>query len=1000
MDWLRVNIHRIISSSNPEVEAYVWSLGERAVSASELFSQLAQTGVQDSPKTRAFVEELFGRTHSSSSAAAVGSQRTNADAIKESLSFGFIEEEGRTKKKSKSSQSKPVPNTPIVEVIAIAPPTDEQEEGDKERRNLENFKQFIGEGEDYLQQRQDAQHAKAIAATTKTRSVEEERVRSRREYLGKRLDQEVKVAAKLISATDELFEGDELEESEKREREAKLKVIAMQQSDNREQRQQRVARFAVPGDANAASSLPQWTETADANWEAKQLEAATTKQHPLSTLANQIEFELLAEPKRSKKHRKQEENAPVVATTTTTSASIDEVRKSLPIYAHKDALVQAVTENQILVVVAETGSGKSTQLPQYLMEAGYTELGMIGVTQPRRVAAISVASRVAIEVGCKLGDLVGYSIRFEDKTTRNVTVIKYQTDGMLLREFMTSPDLQSYSVIIIDEAHERSLNSDILFGLIKDVCKFRPELRVIISSATIDAAAFSAYFNNAPIYTVPGRKFHVDVFYTKAPEADYVNASVVTVLQIHVTQPLPGDILVFFTGQNEIESAMQSLLERTREFGKQISELIICPIYSTLSAEEQARVFYPTPPGARKVVLATNIAETSLTIEGVRYVVDCGFCKQTSYNPRTGMESLVVVPVSKAAGNQRSGRAGRTANGKSFRMYTAWSFENELEELTVPEIRRANLCNVVLLLKSLGIHDLLHFDFIDPPPVETLIKSLEQLYALGALNDKGELTKLGYRMSEFPTDPRLSKMLLSAERYGCVQACLTICAMLDESEVFVRPGDLHPDKKLQAEHARKSFSQPGTLGDKGDHLVLLQLYNAWRDAGYSKHWCREFFVDDRGMNRARDVRDQLDALCDRVELAKEDNRNRHLSEEESEDVRIRKAIASGYFYQVCALASSPSAKEASYLTVKTKITTYIHPSSSMHGKTPPPKFLLYHDLVLTSREYMRSVMAIDPLWLNEIAPHYYKGGVQDLGNHTQEATNINRGQVARSSLGV
>lgn len=998
MDWLRVNIHRIISSSNPEVEAYVWSLSERARSASELFSQLAQTGVQDSPKTRAFVEELFGRASPSAAAAslvaAVGSQRTNADAIQESLSFGFIEE-GRAKKKSKSSQSKPVPTAPRVEVIAVAPPAADDEDGDsdKERRNLENFKQFIGEGEDYLQQRLDAQHAKAVAATTKTRSVEEERVRSRREYLGKRLDKEVQLAAKVISATDELFEGDELEESEKREREAKLKVIAMQQSGDREQK--RAARFAVPGDANAASSSSQWTETADASWEAKQLDAATAKQQP-PAFANQIEFELLAEPKRSKKHRKQEEDAPVVTTTTTTPTSIDEVRKSLPIYAHKDALVQAVTENQILVVVAETGSGKSTQLPQYLMEAGYTELGMIGITQPRRVAAISVASRVAVEVGCKLGDLVGYSIRFEDKTTRNVTVIKYQTDGMLLREFMTSPDLQGYSVIIIDEAHERSLNSDILFGLIKDVCKFRPELRVIISSATIDAAAFSKYFNDAPIYTVPGRKFQVDVFYTKAPEADYVNASVVTVLQIHVTQPLPGDILVFFTGQNEIESAMQSLLERTREFGKQISELIVCPIYSALSAEEQARVFFPTPLGARKVVLATNIAETSLTIEGVRYVVDCGFCKQTSYNPRTGMESLVVVPISKAAGNQRSGRAGRTANGKSFRMYTAWSFENELEELTVPEIRRANLCNVVLLLKSLGIHDLLHFDFIDPPPVETLIKSLEQLYALGALNDKGELTKLGYRMSEFPTDPRLSKMLLSAERFGCVQACLTICAMLDESEVFIRPGDLHPDKKLQAEHARKSFSQPGTLGDKGDHLALLQLYNAWRDAGYSKHWCREFFVDERGMNRARDVRDQLDALCDRVELAKDDT----LQLEEAEDVRIRKAITSGYFYQVCALASSPSAKEASYLTVKTKITTYIHPSSSMHGKAPPPKFLLYHDLVLTSREYMRSVMAIDPAWLNEIAPHYYKGGVQELGNHTQEATNINRGQLARSSLGV
>ena len=498
-----------------------------------------------------------------------------------------------------------------------------------------------------------------------------------------------------------------------------------------------------------------------------------------------------------------------------------------------------------MIIEGETGSGKTTQIPQYLHEAGLTAGGKkIGCTQPRRVAAMSVAARVADEMGVKLGSQVGYSIRFEDCTSER-TVIKYMTDGMLLREFLGEPDLSSYKVMIIDEAHERTLHTDILFGLIKDIARFRPDLKLLISSATLDAEKFSEFFDNAPIFRIPGRRFPVNIYYTKAPEADYIDAVVVTTLQIHVTQPL-GDILVFLTGQEEIETAQEILIERSRKFGSKIAELIIVPIYANLPSDLQAKVFEPTPPGARKVVLATNIAETSLTIDNIIYVIDPGFSKQNSYNARTGMESLIVTPVSKASANQRAGRAGRVAAGKCFRLYTAWAYQHELEDNPVPEIQRVNLGNVVLMLKSLGINDLIHFDFLDPPPHETLVLALEQLYALGALNHMGELTKLGRRMAEIPADPMMCKMLLASEKYKCSAEILSISAMMsNNASIFYRP----KDKIIHADTARKNFHQPG-----GDHITLLNVYNQWAETDFSSQWCYENFIQHRSMKRARDIR--------------------------------------------------------------------------------------------------------------------------------------------------
>lgn len=640
--------------------------------------------------------------------------------------------------------------------------------------------------------------------------------------------------------------------------------------------------------------------------------------------------------------------------------TIEEKRKTLPVYQYRQTFLDAVATYQILIIVGETGSGKTTQLPQYLYEAGYCKKGMkVGCTQPRRVAAMSVAARVAEEVGVKLGNEVGYAIRFEDATS-DKTVLKYMTDGMLLREFLTEPDLGGYSALMVDEAHERTLHTDILFGLVKDIARGRPDLKLLISSATLDAQKFSEFFDNAPILNIPGRTYDVEMNYSLQPEANYLSAAITTVFQIHLSQPMPGDILVFLTGQDEIEQAEQSLQDTARKLGSAAPELMICPIYANLPTDLQQRIFDPTPPKCRKVVLATNIAETSLTIDNIVYVIDPGYVKENRYTPATNMESLVAVPISRASANQRAGRAGRTGPGKCFRLYTKWAYYNDLPESTTPEIQRTNLNSVVLLLKSLGINDLINFDFMDPPAPDMLIRSLEQLYALGALNDKGELTKVGRQMAEFPTDPMLAKAVLAADKQGCVEEVLSTIAMLGEaSALFYRP----KDKKLQADAARARF----TVKEGGDHLTYLNIWNQWVDSDFSYVWAKENFLQQRSLTRARDVRDQLAKLCERVEVTLSSCGASNLPP-------IQKSITAGFFPNAARLQRSGD----SYRTVKNNMTVHLHPSSVLMESRP--KWVLYYELVLTSKEFMRSVMPLQPEWLSEVAPHFYKAKeIDELG---------------------
>lgn len=642
-----------------------------------------------------------------------------------------------------------------------------------------------------------------------------------------------------------------------------------------------------------------------------------------------------------------------------TNMTIKEQRESLPVFRFRQELIKAVHENQLLIVVGETGSGKTTQLTQYLAEAGFANNGMIGCTQPRRVAAMSVAKRVAEEVGCKLGEEVGYTIRFEDCTSPN-TKIKYMTDGMLQREVLVDPDLKRYSVIMLDEAHERTIATDVLFALLKKTLKRRPDLKIIVTSATLDADKFSEYFNQCPIFSIPGRTFPVEIMYSREPESDYLDAALVTVMQIHLTEP-PGDILLFLTGQEEIDTSCEILFERMKALGPSVPELIILPVYSALPSEMQSKIFDPAPPGSRKVVIATNIAETSITIDHIYYVIDPGFVKQNAYDPKLGMDSLVVTPISQAQARQRSGRAGRTGPGKCFRLYTEAAFQSEMLPTSIPEIQRQNLSHTILMLKAMGINDLLHFDFMDPPPTNTMLTALEELYALSALDDEGLLTRLGRKMADFPMEPALAKVLIAAVDMGCSDEMLSIVAMLSIQSVFYRP----KEKQSQADQKKAKFHDPA-----GDHLTLLNVFNSWKQAGYAAPWCFENFIQARSMRRAKDVRDQLVKIMERY---------KHPIRSAGRDTKIvRQALCSGFFRN--AARKDP---QEGYKTLIEGTPVSLHPSSALFGKQA--EWVVYHTLVLTSKEYMHCCSTIEPKWLVEAAPTFFKvAGKNELSKRRKQ----------------
>lgn len=643
--------------------------------------------------------------------------------------------------------------------------------------------------------------------------------------------------------------------------------------------------------------------------------------------------------------------------------SLSQQRLQLPIARYKTEVLYLLEKYKTIVLIGETGSGKSTQLPQYLHESGWTNENLsIVCTQPRRMAAVTVAKRVAEEVGCMIGDTVGYGVRFDYQCSTR-TRIKYYTDGVLLRETLTDPLLSKYSVIIVDEAHQRSLHSDILMGLLKKIQKRRPTLRVIICSATLNAMSMKLFFegnklsatnpedDTACILSVQGRQFPVDVLYLSDPVHNYLRCCADTVLAIHKYEDW-GDVLVFLPGGEDIDSLVH-LLEDEYTGGS----MYFLPLYSSLPIDMQMRCFDPTPSNMRKVVIATNIAEASVTIEGVKFVVDSGFVKLNYFDVRSGVNSLITCPITKSAAEQRAGRAGRTQQGKCFRLMTEEFYMNELEDYPPADMQRTDISWAVLQLKALGIDDILHFDFLSPPPTESMIFALEILFSLGAIDEKCQLTSLGEKMAEMPIEPRLAKCLLASFDFGCGEELLTIAAMCSVQYPFITV----KSKTNQEAIKRLQESIEEFAVHDSDHLTLLRIYEEFQISGYQQSWCDSNCLQHRILSRVKEVRGNLSGM-----LSAFKPKGAVIASCGTDGSCVKKCLITGYFSHVAKLGN-----DGNYHTLRGSVLVTPHPTSVLAQFGAPPEWVMFNEISHISNAYMREVSRIDPYWLLEYAKHYY-----------------------------
>ncbi|KTW26460.1 hypothetical protein T552_02939 [Pneumocystis carinii B80] len=617
-------------------------------------------------------------------------------------------------------------------------------------------------------------------------------------------------------------------------------------------------------------------------------------------------------------------------------------RMKLPIWNARLRLIKEMEDSRVIILLGEPGSGKSTQLPQFLLKCNYTKNNRIAVTQPRRIAAINLAKRVSEEVGTNLGERVGYSIRFDDCSSSD-TQIKYMTDGMLLRELIGDPLLSIYSTIILDEAHERTLVTDMLLGFLKKIVKLRPMLRVVIMSATLEAERFSTFFDNAKIYLIKGREHPVNIYHTLQPENDYVDAVLRTVFQIHMNEP-EGDILAFLTGQDEIESLEISICHYAKQLEENVPKMLICTLFSALPQNIQQKAFIKTPSNTRKVILATNIAETSVTVKGVKYVIDTGLEKAKRYNSRLGIEVLHIESISKSSARQRAGRAGREGPGRCYRLYTESEFK-KLKNASTPEIKRVNLSFAVLTLKARGQNDVINFDYIDPPPHNSLLHSLEQLYSLSALDEKGEITKLGYDMSLIPLNPQLARVLIAAANdYDCLSCIIDIIACLSTENLFMS----FQNKKNEANNAKMKF-----FNRNGDHItylnVLRQFIEIRENESMAKTWCYQNFINFRAITTIMEIRKQLMKHCKNASMKIE------FSNKIDTELILR-CFLTGFFMNTALLQA-----DGNYRTVIGNMIVYIHPSSVLFNKKV--EAILYNNLIFTTKPYVHIVSMIKSDWL-------------------------------------
>lgn len=584
------------------------------------------------------------------------------------------------------------------------------------------------------------------------------------------------------------------------------------------------------------------------------------------------------------------------------------------------------------------------------------------------MAVTTVATRVAEEMRCQVGEQVGYSIRFEDVTSAK-TRIKFLTDGMLLREALVDPLLTRYSTVMVDEAHERSLSSDILLGLLKKIKKRRPELRIIVSSATLEAEKFADFFRDTNssedqqqcrIVSIEGRTYPVDVLYLDQPTDDYLDRAVQTAFTIH-QQEGPGDILVFLTGREEIETAMQKLSELAATLPSSAQALQPLPLYAGLSTDEQMYVFSEAAENTRKVILSTNIAEASVTINGIVFVIDCGFVKLRAFNPTTNIETLTPFPTSKASATQRAGRAGRTQPGKCFRLYTQQSY-TALPATTTPEIQRSNLAPVVLQLKALGIDNIVRFDFLSPPPSQLLIRAFDLLFSLGAVDDYAKLTSpLGTRMAELGAiPPMMAKCLLASSQpqFNCQAEMLTLAAMTSlQGNLWFH----HEGQKKAMELSRRKFA-----AEEGDHLTLLNVYQAFTGRGKKEaKWCHDNHLNAKSMQRAVSIRAQLRRYLEKLGVKLDDSSTNAQQPQQDKTQNILKCLVTGFFSHAAKMQP-----DGTFKSVSGNVTMHAHPTSLLFNRKA--EYVVFHELLETgSKVYIKDVSKVEKKWLVEFGGGYY-----------------------------
>jgi RNA helicase HrpA len=613
---------------------------------------------------------------------------------------------------------------------------------------------------------------------------------------------------------------------------------------------------------------------------------------------------------------------------------------TLPVYQQKDRILGALEQHQVVVVESPTGSGKTTQLPIILHEAGYDGRGMLGITQPRRIAAVSVAEFIGRQLGSQLPGLVGYKMRFDDQT-KPETRLKILTDGMLLQEMKADYLLSNYSLIMVDEAHERSLNIDFILGLLKRVLEQRPEFRVIVSSATINAEVFSAFFGNCPVVRIDSEMYPVEIRYdpprVESSPDDLILKIVENVVKA-VNSGRPGDILVFLSGEKLIKDCIQNLIDSEVR-----SKLDIRPLYGRLSKEEQDRVFPAPPEGKTKVVVSTNIAETSITIDGITTVVDSGLAKLSYYNPRNYTESLIEGPISRASADQRRGRAGRTRPGVCVRLYTKEDYQAR-PLFTTEEIYRTDLSEVVLRMAELGIYDFDRFDFISPPGRGALAAGVETLRLLDALTPDNRLSEIGTMMARFPLLPRHSRILVEAIRSfpEVTEECIVATAFLTSNTPFLLP----QGEEIEARRAHHSFR------DKhGDFVSYLRLYAGYRSAKRKEEFCERHYLDSRVTGEIHNIKQQLEQIVSDMGVP--------ISHGGSVADYLT-ALSKGLIQFVCRRSGRDTYRSLTADRIQ------IHPGSVLFRETPD--FIVAGEIVRTSRTYARSVSPLEKSWLSRISP--------------------------------